>query len=490
LTANRRENSVSKCEPRHDRRVASARETVQNLMVTMSSDGFKIRILIQRGKFKDAEAMTRTRLAEEPNSPDLHLLLAQVLFHLERPKEAESAARTAIGLDPGSGYPHETLAQILLGMSDLKGAEEAVRQANSLDGDCASRRGILARIASERGKYQLCLEHAQAGLEMDPEYEVCRLLRGISLGRLGRHEEADEEAMGLLRDDPEDSYNHSVRGWILLERNAMDEAKMHFQEALRLDPENEDARSGLARCLQQGNPVLGWLLRAIIALDKIPLYQMLIGATLVAFVLPRYVRGNDLPVAVAVIVQVLRVVAFSFIYVVVAVQPLFHSLLYLSREGRNALGPYELRAVKWCIIPLIAGLACLVLWAWGGAKSIPVAAIGWFCAASLLFEGLTMRHPWVRRRMLIVAGLVCASAVWFMLGPYWLLAPMASELAKQLVASTKAGKLPAELVFQLEQMIRIKNQAFVYPALAIYMLTAFSEHLVAFLTRKAPDDND
>jgi predicted Zn-dependent protease len=62
----------------------------------MSSEDFKIRILIQRGKFKEAEAMIRTRLAEEPNAPDLHLMLAQALFHLDRPKEAE---RTAIGLD-------------------------------------------------------------------------------------------------------------------------------------------------------------------------------------------------------------------------------------------------------------------------------------------------------------------------------------------------------------------------------------------------------
>lgn len=456
----------------------------------MSSEFFKIRLLIQRGKFKEAEAMIRTRLAEEPNDSDLHLMLAQTLFHLERPKEAESAARTAIGLDPESGYPHEALAQILLGMSDLKGAEEAVGQANVLDGDCASRRAILARIAAERGKDQQCLDHAQAGLEMDPDDEICRMFRGVALGRLGRHDEANEEAMGLLRDDPEDSCNHSVRGWILLERNAMEEAKMHFQEALRLDPENEDARSGLARCLQQGNPILGWFLRAIIAVDRLPLYQMLLVAVLVAVVLPRYVRGDHLPLALAVVVQVLRVAAFSFIYLIVAVQPLFYSLLYLSREGRNALGPYELRAVKWSIIPLLTGLVCLVLWAAGGGKSIPVSAIGWFCAASLLFEALSLRHPWVRRRMLIVAGLACGFALWFLLGPHWLITPMAIDLAKQAVVIPKSGKLAPDFVSQLEQLIRIRNQAFVYPALAIYILTAFSEHLVAFLTRKAPDASD
>lgn len=459
----------------------------------MSSADFKIQLLLQRGNYKEALALVRARLAEEPNDPDLHLTLAQILFHLDRPKEAEASARTAIGLDPESGYPYEMLAQILVRSSDPKGAEEAVRQANALDGDCASCRAILARIASDQGKFERCLEHAQSGLEMDPDDEVCRLYRGIALSRLGQHEAAEQASLGLLSDDPEESYNHSVRGWILLERNATDAAKMHFQEALRLDPENEDARGGLARCLQQGNPVLGWFLRAVIALEKIPLPKLLIAAVLLGIVLPRFLRGDGMPVAVTVAGQVLKTGVMSFIYATVAVAPLFSSLLFLSREGRNALGSHELKAVKWSVAPLFAGFVFLGLWIVGGGKWIPLAGMGFLCASTLLYESISLRHPWVRRRMLMVSAIGCAAAIWFVLGPIWLLNPMVEELVSFLSGHGKnadKAKLLPEIQQRVTEMMSVKKYAFAYPALAFYILTLCSDKLIAAWTRKAPDDVD
>jgi tetratricopeptide (TPR) repeat protein len=459
----------------------------------MSALDFKIQFLIQRGKYKEAQALIRTRLAEHPSDPDLHLLLAQVLFHLGRPKEAEASARSAIGLDPESGFPYELLAQILVGSSDWKGAEEAVRQANALDGDCASRRAILARIALDQGKFERCLEHAQSGLEMDADDDVCRFYRSIALSRLGQHEAAEQASIGLLRDDPEDSCNHSARGWILLEQNATSLAKMHFQEALRLDPENEDARIGLARCLQQGNPVLGWFLRAVIALDKIPLTKLLLAAVLVGIVLPRFLRGDGMPPAVALAGSVLKTGVMSFIYSTVAVAPLFSSLLFVSREGRNALGSHESRAVKWSIAPLLAGFACLVLWIVGGGKWIPLTAIGFLCAATLLYEAFSLRHPWVRRRMLMVAVLGCGCAIWLLLGPIWLLNPLAEELSTHLATYGKnadPAKLLPNLELRLKEMVRVKSHAFAYPAIALYFLTVCSDSLVAAWTRKAPDHAD
>ncbi len=459
----------------------------------MSAADFKIRILIQRGNFKEAQSLIRARLAEEPNDPDLHLMLAQALLHLDRPKEAEASARTAIGLDPESGYPHEVLAQILIGSSNLKGAEEAVKEAMSLDGDSDNLRAILARIASDQGKYERCLEHAQSGLEIDPDNDTCRFYRGIALSRLGRHEEADQVALGLLGDDPDDSTNHSARGWILLERNAIEPAKIHFQEALRLDPDNEDARFGLARCLQQGNPVLGWFLRAIISVGKISFTKMLIAALLVGILLPRFLRNDDLPLAVTIAGQTLRIGVLSFVYLAVAVAPLFSSLLFLSRGGRNALGSYESKAVKWSIVPLLGGLVLLVLWMVGGGKSIPLEAMGFLCASTLLYEATAHRHPWVRRRMLMVAGVACLCAVWFLLGPFWLIVPLAEDLASILKAKRMdpdSAKLAGDLKLQFMEMIRMQKYFFTYPGLALYLLTSYSENLIALLTRKAPDDSD
>lgn len=459
----------------------------------MSAADFKIHILIQRGNFKEAQSLIRTRLAEEPNDPDLHLMLAQALFHLDRPKEAEVSARTAIGLDPESGHSHEVLAQILVGSSNPKGAEEAVREAMSIDGDSASLRAILARIASDRGKHQICLEHAKCGLEIDPDNDACRFYHGIALSRLGHHDEADQVALGLLGDDPEESTNHSARGWILLEKNAIEPAKMHFQEALRLDPDNEDARCGLARCLQQGNPFLGWFLRAIIAVDKISFTKMLIAVVLVGIVLPRYLRGDGMPMAIVIAGQALRIGVLTFFYLVVVAAPLFSSLLFLSRGGRNALGSYELKAVKWSIAPLLGGIVLLALWIAGGGKSIPLAALGFLCASTLLYEATAQRHPWVRRRMLMVAGAAALCAFWFLLGPTWLIVPLAEDIVRNLKENRQnpdSAMSAEDMKRQLAEMIRLRNYFFTYPALALYIFTSYSEDLIGWLTRKAPDDAD
>lgn len=446
---------------------------------------------MERGNFKEAQSLIRGRLAQEPNDPDLHLMLAEALLHLDRPKEAEASARSAIGLDPESGYSHEVLAQILVRSSNPKGAEEAVREAMSLDGDSASLRAILARIASDRGKYQECLEQAQLGLGIDPDNDVCQFYRGIALSRLGHHEQADQVALGLLGDDPEDSTNHSVRGWILLEKNAIEPAKMHFQEALRLDPDNEDARNGLARCLQQGNPFLGWFLRAIIAVDKISFTKLIIAFLLVGIVLPRFLRSYDMPAAVSVAGDVLRISMLSFCYLVVVAAPLFSAVLFLSRGGRNALGSYEMRAVKWSIAPLLGGMVLLALWIANGGKFMPLAALGFLSTSKFLYEAFVQRHPWVRRRMLMVAGGAFLCSLWFLLGPLWLIMPLLEELLADIKASRNdSTKVSSDMKQQVTEMIRMRNYLFTYPSLALYLFASYSQDFIEWLTRRAPDDAD
>lgn len=451
-------------------------------MSDMSSEYAKLRFLLERGRYPEAEALVRNELAKDPDNASLHLHLARVLDHLGRPKEAEAAARSAIGLDPESGFPYEVLAEVLLSSANWKGAEEAVAQATALDGDDPDRRAILARIASERGHYQSCLEQAEAGLSMDPDHDACRFFRGVALGRLGRHAEADEASLGLLGDDPEDSANHTARGWVLMERNADEEAKRHFQEALRIDPDSEGARSGLAVCLQRRNPLLGWLLRTILAVERVPFTKLLVGMVLVGIVIPNFLKGEGRPESLKLVGAILRTAVFTFFYVTVAAKPLFDAVLFASREGRDALGSYESKAVRWSVLPLLAGLVYLGIWVAGGGKSTPVSAIGLLCASTLLHEAISMRHPWVRRRLLAVAAVVCVFALWFVFGREWLLRPLVEEI--------RTLKSPDELVSRLKEMIQLLNRAFVYPALVIYLLTAYSDHLANALMRRAPDESD
>ena len=328
--------------------------------------------------------------------------------------------------------PHEVLAEALLASSNLKDAEQAVNQAVAMDGYDADRRAILARIYHERDRQEISLEHANEGLAIDPDHEVCRFFRALALGRLGRHDEADQTTMALLSDDPDDSTNHSARGWILLERNAVPEAEMHFQEALRLDPENEDARMGLARSLQQGNPVLGWLLRLMIALGRVPCFQGDRCRNPVRNRFAEFSQGKGPAGNAPDYRHGHRHVVHAVLLSVAGGATAFRCDSRPEPEGALALGRYEMRAVRWCLLPLLAGFAYLGMWLANGGRSVPFAAVGWLSTTALVYEAVSNRHPWVRRRLLAIAGAAFAASLWFSVGPSVVLRPFVLEITSRL----------------------------------------------------------
>lgn len=458
----------------------------------MSIETAHFNFLIERGRFAEAEALLRAALAKEPDDAGLYLHLSRVLARLERPKDAQEAARRATGLEPDWALPHEVLAEALVNSSNLKEAEQAVKTAMEIGGDDADLRALLARIYQDRDKPEIALEHATAGLAINPEHDTCRFFRTIALGRLNRHEEADESALGLLSDDPDDSTNHSARGWILLERNSIPEARRHFQEALRIDPDNEDARMGLVRCLQQGNAVLGWFLRLILRIGKVS-FPKLMGIVIVfGVLLPIFLKSEGQPDSLRITGLVIRTAFLLFFYVAMAARPLFDCILWLSRDGRLALGPHETRAIRWCCLPLLAGFFYLGLWVMNGSKSIPFTGVGWMATAELLYEGFCNRHGWVRRRLLGIAAVACGAALWFSVGPTVVMKPLVLKVVSTVEAYGKktGGVAEKDLRRSMEQLIRTRNRAFVYPAFLFFLLASYSHEVASALERRAPDEPD
>lgn len=459
----------------------------------MSIESIQFNFLVQRGRFKEAEQLLRGALAKNPGDADLHMQLSRVLCKMDRPKEAQDAARRAIGLEPDWSLPHEILAEALLASSNLNEAEQAVKRAIAAGGDDPDCRAILARIYQEKNRSEISLEHANAGLALDPDHDTCRFFRTIALGNLGRHSEADQSALQLLSDDPEDSANHSARGWILLERNATAEARMHFQEALRLDPDSDDARMGLARCLQQGNPLVGWFLRLIIRMGRIPAPMAILLAVVFLIIVPNFLKGKDQPELMKLAGVAIRTALMTFLYLMMVARPLFDGVLYLSRTGRAALGPHEMRAVRWCCLPLLTGFLYLGGWILGGGKSVPFAGIGWLATAVFAYEGFSNRHPWVRRRMIGIAGVACGAALWFSAGPQILLKPLVLQITSELKLAggkAEAKKSLKQVATHLQHLMRVRNRAFIYPALLFFLMAAYSDEISEALKRRAPDDSE
>jgi len=443
----------------------------------------KIQLLMDQGRFPEAEAAIREQMRESIDNAHLFVLLSTALDRQNRPKEAEQAAREAIALEPEYDMAHFALCQALTSRNRHREAIVTIEEAIRLDPEDADYHGTRGRLLASLGENEKGLEATESGLAIDPDNEICRYYRSLILGQLGRHDDAAEESLGLLSDSPEDSHNHSGRGWVLAEVNDVEGAQRHFTEALRLDPTNDDARQGLAHCLKLSNPVIGWFLRFLLLLGRIPIGLLVAGVVILLGISHRL---DDLEPPYSAIGNGIRMVFFTVFLAVLVVDPLFNLALRLSRDGKHALSTDERRAIRWFIVPMALGFLFLVFWILKGGKYLPIHAMAWLAVARMIYEVFESRNQWVRRWMKAAALLILAVAVWIEIATYGILLPHSIEILRTVKAAEDAP-LGEELQAQLLALIRMRQNLVDYPGLAIYFLAVFGDDLRGWLRRHAPD---
>jgi len=464
-------------------------------------------MLLERGRFEEAEAAIREALKADIDNDILYLLLGRAAFGQNQFRAAEDAIRRAIGIDPEFSPSYYALANVLAERKRYSEAHEALDQAIELDPDDADCFALRSRLLAEKNRDEEALEAIETGLELDPDHEGCRFYRSVVLGNLGRHEEAEQESMGLLGDAPDSATNHCARGWVALEAGDSRTAEQHFVEALRIWPDSEDARVGMVHAIRHRNPVLGGLLRLIIRVDKIPFGYLMLGA----FALSRVSHGliaSEAPLVSGVGVA-MKSICLSFFALALIIEPLFDAVMWVSKTSRHALRSHEAKAVRWFGGPLLLGLAALVVWAFGGAIWMPVLALGLLALARLIYETFQTENGWAQRwfwgfsaiGVLTVGWILCAFPL--MVRPAGLAAVeqvraiVEAETAadgdsvEELSEEAETEQLPsAEVIAAAEAMrgfYRTRSRYLGYPALALFLLAAFSDNVRDFLLRRAPD---
>ncbi|MFT5465057.1 MAG: tetratricopeptide (TPR) repeat protein [Verrucomicrobiales bacterium] len=447
-----------------------------------------IEILFSLGRLEEAEAAIREALKENIEDADLYSMLAIVLVDQNKPKQGEDAAREAIAMNPESDLAHFTLARALLERNKYREARLAIEESLRLDPDDANYHGLLARIHLERNRSKESLAASNAGLEIDADNETCRFYRGLALSKLGKDEDANTESMGLLSDSPDDSYNHSGRGWVLYQGGDAKGAKLHFIEALRINPENEDARIGLTEALKIGNPIVGWILRGLVAIGRIPMWWVIGGLVLGIFG-AQHLRDSDNAILMT-IGQVFRVALWGFMLISVVVEPFFNLILMTTRSGRLALSRDQRHAVWWSLIPLLIGIVGFVWWTTKATSHPPSSALIWFASARVLSEIFETNNPWVRRWMAAAAVLVTGVAIWVEVSTFFLISEFVQTLkalAAQARASPENGATREAFVEEVRRHVQMRKWMVHYPVMAGALLAVFSEDLRKWLHGRAPD---
>jgi len=449
-----------------------------------------IQFLLARNRPEEAERVAREAISKDPEDIEALFYLGICLLEQSKPKQAEQALHDVIARDPEFDPAHFALARCLSERSRHKEALKAIATAIELDPDDATYHGLRASILAQQNKHADALEAAETGLALDPDNDTCRFYRSILLGKVGRHDEADSEASTLLADDPDDATSHCARGWVKQLAGDAEGAEQHFIEALRIDPGHEDARVGLAESLKMGNPLLGWFMRALLWMGRVPWYYLL-GGIVVANIISRSLRNidNPLPYFIGKGLQGLLISAFVLIMIHV---PLFNLALASSRKGRLALSEDEKTGLRWALIPLIAGFAYLAHWWIGGLKALPFLAIACLSVASLTGEIMESPRTQVRRAMTAIAIVAAAVASYLIVFSHAVFPGMVADMLANLTTHSQDGAASPEdvatqLTERLMDVISLRRQYIDYPTFALFLAAGFRDEIREFFERRSSD---
>ncbi|MEM7134809.1 MAG: tetratricopeptide repeat protein [Chloroflexota bacterium] len=316
--------------------------------------------LIQSRRFDEAEKELSRLLADAPDFPRAHSLMALIQMERNANRSAVDHATQGIALAPDDPYPHYVHGTVLFHQDKIREAEQAVQEAIQLDPLDSNHFGLLARIKASRNDWTACLEAANQGLELDPEDDLCTNMRAMAQVKLGQREQSFHTLNEALHNDPENALTHANLGWTALETQQHQQAMEHFREALRLNPDLEWARLGILEALKARNFIYRTMLRYFFAMTRLnPGTQWLI--ILGGFFGFRIVRGVAASApALNLILFPLMLLYIGFVYLSWTAKPLFNLLLRLDPFGKLVLSEEEVRVsniVGWLLLIGVLAIA-------------------------------------------------------------------------------------------------------------------------------------
>lgn len=330
----------------------------------MSQHLQRARILIGQSRYDLAEQELRRAMLDDPNRYEPHALLAMCLSNgpRERLEEAEEAGRRAVHLAPDVPYVHSNLARVLAMADRLKEARASADEAIRLDPNETWHHAVLATVLYRGQRWQEAADAATQGLRLDPEDQDCLNLRSAALTNMGKGEEAAIAIEAALKQNPMNASAHANSGWTSLRARKYKEALEHFKEALRIDAEHEWAKQGLVEALKARNPIYRILLTYSFWLvsmsDRARMFVLFGGYVLYRILL----AVADSQPGIAPFIRPLLYAYTGFVLLTWWGNPLFESLLRLSKYGRYALTPRDRLASNWFLALLFTGLISLTLW--------------------------------------------------------------------------------------------------------------------------------
>ncbi len=358
-------------------------------------------LLIEQGRFKDAEKILVELLSQFPDDSYVLSNYAQVCMELGELDKALEIIDNSIGLNPQVDFQFYIRSRIQLLKKDLDEAEKSIHQAILLDPSYGDYFAFMGHLQLLRKNYDSSLIFADKALSLDPRNEFALNVRSSSLLKLGREEESYETIKDALSEDPNNSYTHSNLGWNFLEKGKIDLAMKHFKEALKNDPSSEYARAGMVEAMKSKYLIYRWFMRYSFWMSKQKggkQWMVIIGFYALMRVTRYLSEQENLKPFFLPVTTLLIIVALSSWFI----HPLTGLFIRFNRSAKHMLNEKEIRGSN--LIAISGSIALLGL--------IMYLLIGLEGYLSLIFFGMFMmlplgalNYPTVRRNIFpIYAG--------------------------------------------------------------------------------------
>ena len=217
--------------------------------------------LFEIGRFKDSISYLQSAISEHNDNYIAKYLLAQCYFQINEIDKALQMALELRSIEPNHDGIYFLLSQIYLFKDNVKEATINIDKAIEIHPYNENYFGQKAYIYIHQKNYELALEYANEGLQIESKSTFCLNARTTALTKLNRKDEVSSTINALLHENPDNAYSHANAGWSYLENNKSAKAFEHFKEALALNPNLDYARSGMIEAVKSKNKIYNLYLR-------------------------------------------------------------------------------------------------------------------------------------------------------------------------------------------------------------------------------------
>jgi tetratricopeptide (TPR) repeat protein len=192
-----------------------------------------------------AKTLAQAALALAPDTPDVHVLVGDLLVEFDQPAEAEVEYRVALESAPGSSSGRRKLAAAMRLQNRLPEALDEVQAALTIDPASARGHADLGMILRAQKKLPEAIAAYHEAIRIDPDLFDARNDLGVTLATSGKPEEASAQFREVIRIDPDSPVGYYNLGNVLADLDRDAESAAALREVIRINPNHYNAHYNL-----------------------------------------------------------------------------------------------------------------------------------------------------------------------------------------------------------------------------------------------------